>query len=489
MKKIFLLFTLTMLLFACSEEFLNKQPEDALSTGAYYNNPVEIKSGLVACYRSLQSIYSQSDLPLITELMSDDGKDFTWSSVWHLFQKTNSDSQGNIWNNSYKMIVNCNNIITIIDNYKPIDATEDALVKAYRGEATFLRALSYFNLVRIYGNLPKVVSHFDDPNTAFGIGRASTSDIYNTVIIPDLEYAFANCYKKGDNALKNEEARATKGAALTILGKVYLTMNNPTKAAETLKKLIVDKSAGTYSLLPVYSSIFATNNKFNAESIFEVNFNVSAGQPSYWFKWMGVDIGKRLSAPSSNQLLVEHNLMRDFVLSNELTRYTASIDSGKCPGDTPPIQAWASKLCPTASTVKNYVNTGTDNNYMVTRYADALLMYSEALMLNGQKTEALIYFNLVRARVRPSALITEADLTIDQIIHERRMELAFEGHRYFDLVRTGKAISVITKALMTKVDYDDKIYITGPIAEYQLILPIPVSEIQKDPTLTQNTGY
>ena len=489
MKNIFSLIILIMLMFGCSEDFLNKQPEDALSTGAYYNNPAEIKTGLIACYKNLQSIYNQNDLPLILELMADDGKDFGWSSVWHLFQKTNSNSQGNIWNNCFKMVVTCNNVITIIDNYKAKDATEESLLKVYRGEACFLRALGYFNLVRIYGDVPKVVEQFNDPNTAFGIGRTPAKDIYASVIIPDLEFAFANCLKKGDVALKNEEARATSGAALTLLGKAYLTINNSAKAVETLKKLIVDKAAGTYSLLPVYSSIFATNNKFNAESIFEVNFNVSAGQPSYWFKWMGVDIGKRLLAPSGNQLLVEHNLMRDFVNSNELTRYTASIDSGKCPGDTPPIQAWASKLCPTSSTVKNYVNTGTDNNYMVTRYADALLMYSEALLAAGQKAEALIYFNQVRARVRPTALITESELTLDQIIHERRMELAFEGHRYFDLVRTGKAVAVITKALMTKVDYDDKIYITVPIAEYQLILPIPVSEIEKDPTLTQNTGY
>lgn len=489
MKKIFSLIILTLLLFSCSEDFLNKQPEDTLSTGTYYNNPAEIKTGLVACYKNLQSIYNQGDLPLIIELMSDDGKDFTWSGVWHIFQKTNSDSQGNIWNNCFKMIVNCNNVISIIDNYKPLNSTEDVLVKAYRGEACFLRALGYFNLVRIYGDVPKVVEPYADPNSAFGIGRTAVNDIYNSVVIPDLEFAFANCYKKGDAALKNEEARATKAAALTILGKVYLTMNNPAKAAETLKKLVVDKAGGNCSLLADYKSVFATNNKFNAESIFEVNFNVAAGQPSYWFKWMGVDIGKRLSAPSSNQLLVEHNLMRDFVNSKELTRYVATIDSGKCPGDTPPIQAWASKLCPAASAVKSYVNTGSDNNYMVTRYADALLMYSEALMLTGQKADAITYFNQVRGRVRPKDLITEADLTIDQILHERRMELAFEGHRYFDLVRTGKAIPVITKALMTKVDYDDKIYITNSIPEYQLILPIPVGEIQKDPTLTQNKGY
>lgn len=489
MKNIFLIVILLIFAFSCSEDFLNKQPEDALSTGTYYNNTDEIKTGLVACYKNLQSIYNQGDFPLIIELMSDDGKDFGWSSVWHIFTKTNSNSQSGIWNNGYKMIVNCNNIISIIDAYEAKSTNEEELLKAFRGEACFLRALSYFNLVRIYGDVPKVVEPFSDPNSAFGIGRTGKNSIYTDVIIPDLESAFANCYKKGDSALKNEEARATKGAALAILGKVYLTMNNPAKAAETLKKLIVDKAGGSYSLLPDFKSIFQPNNKFNAESIFEVNFNVSAGQPSYWYRWMGVDIGKRLGTIYSNQLLVEHNLMRDFVLSNELTRYVATVDSGKCPGDTPPIQAWVTKLAPTPATVKSYGNTGTDYNYMVTRYADALLMYSEALLLTNQKADALIYFNMVRARVRPNAPITTNDLTLDQILHERRMELAFEGHRYFDLVRTGKAISVITQSLMTKVDYDDKIYITGPIAEYQLILPIPVGEIEKDPTLSQNSGY
>ena len=225
---------ISILMAACSDSFLDKQPEDALSTGAYYNNPAEIKTGLVACYKNLQNIYNQNDFPLIIELMSDDGKDFGWSSVWHIFTKTNSSSQSNIWNNCYKMIVNCNTIIDIIDKYEAKNTAEETLVKAYRGEATFLRALGYFNLVRIYGDVPKVVAPFADPNSAFGIGRTPINEIYNSVIIPDLEFAFANCYKKGDDALKNEEARATKGAALTILGKVYLTMNNPTKAAEAL---------------------------------------------------------------------------------------------------------------------------------------------------------------------------------------------------------------------------------------------------------------
>jgi len=109
-------------------------------------------------------------------------------------------------------------------------------------------------------------------------------------------------------------------------------------------------------------------------------------------------------------------------------------------------------------------------------------------MNTGNKEEAVKYVNQVRTRVNLPA-ITAADLDLDRILLERRLELTFEGHRFFDLVRTGKAVEVLTKALMTKVDYDDFIAISEPIAENQLILPIPVGEIEKDQTLQQNPGY
>lgn len=490
MKKYFLLIIIAIMFMGCAKSFLETQPEDTLSPDTYFSNTTEIKTGLAACYKKLQSVYNQGDLPLVTELMSDDGKDFYWSGVWHIFTKTNANSQSGIWTNNYKMIVNCNNILTIIDKYAPNHPTEATDLNAFRGEARFLRALAYFNLVRMYGAVPKVVTPFSDPNKAFGIGRAPVDTIYNKVIIPDLEFASANCYNKGDNALSGQEARATKGAALTILGNVYLTLNNHAKAAETLKKLIVDKVAGpNYSLMPSFSAIFQPANKLkNTESIFEVNYNIAAGQPSYWFKWMGVDITAKLSSGGQSQLLVEHNFMRDYTNSKDWIRYAATVDSGKCYGATPPIQAWAKKLCPPADQLKSFNSTGSDFNYIVTRYADALLMYAEALMVLKQNDAAVVYFNQVRTRAGMPA-ITAAQLDIDMILHERRMELAFEGHRYFDLVRTGKAIDVITKDLMTKVDYDDKIYISGPIPAYQLILPIPVGEIQKDATLLQNPGY
>jgi starch-binding outer membrane protein, SusD/RagB family len=495
MKNYYIPLLLCIISLGCSEDFINRQPEDDLSLGTYFTNPAEIKTGLTGCYKQLQTIYftKEDHLPLTVELMSDDLKDFHLDDEFHLFTKTNSDSRSVLWESSYKMIVNCNNIIQSIDNYHPLNEAEDLIIKAYRGEASFLRALSYFNLVRLYGDVPEVTKPFNDPNEAFGIGRTPVNEIYERVITPDLEFAVANCYKKGDVALKGEEARATSGAALTILGKVYLTLNDPAKAEETLKKLIIDKVAGNYSLFPNFQNYFLPSNKFNSESIFEVNYCNAAGQHSDFFRWMCPDIGSKLCAKKQDeQVAVEHNMMREFVNSNEKIRYTSSVDSGKVSSASPPLQPWARKLTPPPAEIKNYavnVPGGCDYNYHVTRYSDALLMYAEALMLLNRKSEALPYINLVRTRSGMTAITDPASLNIDVILHERRMELAFEGHRYFDLVRTGKAIEKISYALLTKIDYDDQINRNGIIEAYQLLLPIPVEEIEKDPTLTQNEGY
>lgn len=479
-------------MFSCSEDFLDRQPEDTLSSGAFYNNPAEIKAGLVACYEPLQDIYAHNQLPQYLEIASDDAKDVLWQSADYLFKKTSSNSRSSLWQNYYKMIVNANNIIDIIDNYPALNAAEQELLNAYKGEARFLRALAYFNLVRLYGDVPKVVERLNDPASAIGIGRTSVIEIYNTVIIPDLEFAIDNCYKKAN--LQGEEARASKGAAMTILGKVYLTIGDHAKAAAVLKRLIVDKEAGNYQLLSDFADIHKFENKFNAESIFEVNYNATAGQPSFLFRWMTNENGYRYGVSTGGGPVVMFNLMEAFVAENDWisdpdwSRYNATLDSGILIGGSPELQPWPKKFTPEKSTLSQYNIIGTDNNYMITRYADALLMYGEALFGSNQASEAVVYFNMVRERAGLKGL-TADQLDIDRILHERRLELAFEGHRFFDLVRTNKAIEKISWALMTPVGFDDRIFTSEPIEEYQLLLPIPVGEIEKDATLLQNPGY
>ena len=485
MKKIFSIIVLTIVMSGCSDSFLIRQPEDTLAPGVFFNTPDDIKTGVIAVYQGLQYNFAVNSLPNILGQMSDDGTyyDGSWDVINTFYKNSSNSAYGN-WNALYKMIVNANNIIDIADKYKPSGNNEAVVVKAYRGEACFLRALAYFYLVRLWGDVPKVVERLNDPGSVLGIGRTPVNDIYMKVIIPDLEYAFANCY---------EGARATKGAALTILGKVYLTLNNHAKAAETLKKLIVDKEAGTYSLLSDFSKIWLPSNKFNSESVFEVNYNRAAGSPSFYFRNMTMNtawfsnnsMGLNMKTPNG-QFTGEKNLMDEFVAYKEWTRYKVTVDSGFTYGRD--IVPFPLKLMPPIKEVNQYDNIGTDYNYMITRYADALLMYAEALMVLGQKDVAATYINQVRARVN-MAPITAADLNIEWILHERRMELAFEGHRYFDLVRTGKAIEYISRVLIGKNRYQPVELRKDPIEAYQLLLPIPIGEIEKDQSLTQNPGY
>lgn len=489
MKKLVSILIISIILLSCSKSFLDRQPEDTLSPGAFYKTPQDIKSGLVGVYAGLPGLFAYNSLPHILAQLSDDGTMAYQQEVWHTFYKNNTHSAPELWNGFYKMIVNANNIIDIIDEFVTTNEADETNIKAYRGEASFLRAFAYFYLVRLYGDIPMIVKHFDDPSAAFGVGRAPVNDIYTKVIIPDLEFAFSNCYKKGDPALAGEGARATKGAALTVLAKVYLTMKDYTNAASTLKKLIVDKEAGTYSLLTDYSKIWLSTDKFNSESIFEINYNVQAGIPSFYFKNMTIETAFILgmSGGGWGQFTAEKNLMEEYVVNEEWTRYRVSVDSSSSPNNNL-IQPTPLKLMPPLDEVVKYDLIGTDYNYMVTRYADALLMYAEALMQLGQKDLAVPYVNQVRARVNMPD-ITAIELDIDRILHERRMELAFEGHRYFDLVRTGKAIEYISRDLMSNNDYESRVFRSELIPEYQLILPIPVTEIEKDRTLTQNSGY
>jgi starch-binding outer membrane protein, SusD/RagB family len=490
MKKIFLsIIFINIVVFGCSESFIDKHPEDTLSPGVYFATPDDIKTGVVAIYKPLQTIFQVTQLPHILGQMSDDGTRAFSRTVYHTFHKSNAHSQSGFWNNFYKMIVNANNIIHIINNYTPRSPQEEVVIKAYMGEASFLRALAYFYLVRLYGDVPVFTERWEDPGMAFGIGRTSVNAVYTKVIIPDLEFAANNCYKKGDPAIASEGARATQGAALTMLAKAYLTINDHANAAATLKKLIVDKSAGNYALLNDFSQIWLPTNKFNSESTFEVNYNVAAGTPSHYFRNMTNTTGYSIYniSSTSGQYTITKDCMDAFYVNEEWTRFKHSADSAWTPLNGL-HQPFPVKMVPPLSTIKQFDQVGTNYNYMITRYADALLMYAEALMVLGQKDVAATYVNMVRERVGMPP-ITAADLDIDRILHERRMELAFEGHRYFDLVRTGKAIEYLSESLMNGNDYEIRIFRTTPIPENQLLLPIPVGEIEKDQSLTQNPGY
>ncbi|WP_082063718.1 RagB/SusD family nutrient uptake outer membrane protein [Draconibacterium sediminis] len=489
MNKLNILFAMVLVsLFGC-DDFLDKAPEDTLSPAVYYNNINELKTGLAGCYKVLQDIYTHDGgMYEYIEMVSDDGKDRQMTDPYHIFKKTNSHSASAIWTDNYLMIYRVNTLLGVLSTFEPATDAETKEVNAMMGECYFLRGLAYMNLVRTYGDVPKVTEKFGSPSEAFGIGRSSVSEIYNDVIIPDFQNAVSMCYVKGASQLNGEEARANKGSALMGLAKAQMEMQDFGSAETTLKRLIIDKESGEYGLMPNLTDVFDDANKFNKESIFEVNFNVAAGQPSFYFRNMSNDISFIVGTTYTNIFMVSHDLLQEFTEYGEEDRLFHSVDSGYVEGATPEFQAFPKKMAPSRAERAAIKDVGSDYNFIVYRYADALLMYAECLMNNGKTGDAITYINMVRERSNMEPLADDFNLDIYWVLHERRMELAFECHRFWDIKRTGKAIEIISEALMTVTGEDYGVQ-DKPIEEYQLLFPIPTGEIEKDQTLPQNPGY
>jgi hypothetical protein len=485
--RIFAIMSLIAVLGSC-ENFIDKLPEDTLAPGSYFNNKEELLTGVSGCYKVLQSIYQHDRMIRTVAYMGSTAKTITLSNVFRRFEKSVSDSEVNIYRDNFLMISRCNSMLKILGNFTTDVASEKREVEAMMGECHFLRGLAYFNLVRLYGELPLVIEEFASPMDAFGNGRSSVDDIYSKAIIPDFTKAAELCYKKGAPELNGQGARATKGSGLMGLAKAYLTINKTQEAEDVLKRLIVDKEGGEYGLLPNMSDVFKPENKFNKESIFEVNYNVAAGQPSWFFTLLQNDISYAIGMTRSSGVITTHSVLREFHEYGEINRFYATLDSGAVNG-VPPIQAFPVKMGPPRDKRAAITNIGSDYNFMVYRYADALLMYGEALMRNGKDGKPWI--NMVRQRSGMPKLEDDPKFTkldIYWILHERRMELVWEAHYYFDLVRTGKAVEILSDILMRVIDYDN-VPRSTPVPEYQLLLPIPTTEIEKDQSLVQNPGY
>ncbi len=382
-----------------------------------------------------------------------------------------------VWIDNYDGIQRCNTILNSIDN---IDM--DASTKAIRkGEAQFLRALSYFNLVRIFGDVPLVTTQTTDPFEAFGNGRDATSTIY-TQIINDLTAA-ASALPTSQSVV----GKATKGAANTLLGKVHLTLGNYGEAISALGNV------SGYSLLPNYADLFGSGNENNAESIFEVQY--TSGQGSS-FSVNGEGSGQGEGSVFANQfapfgggaLVVNGS-------ANGSNRPTADLWNSYNPTDLRRdvnIGDFGGVLYPKKLVEPTAGALDSDLNVIVLRYADVLLMHAEALNEQGYVADgpAFDLINQIRNRAGLTDLTSvtvtnQAEFRL-AIENERRWELAFENHRWPDLVRTGRAVEVMN----SHVTETSNIPLTLSISANQLLYPVPQNEIDTNPALLpQNTGY
>ncbi|MDR7129694.1 hypothetical protein J2X69_002039 [Algoriphagus sp. 4150] len=474
---------LVILMSACNSDFLDLAPISQENSTNFYKTASDMENALTAVYGSLQyggTYYSS--MHVIGELRSDNTEitnpnaganlqavdDFTNDAVNSISSTT--------WNAHYQGIQAANIVID-----KIVEVSMDEELKArYVGEAKFLRALLYFNLVRIYGDVPLVLQMITNPEQGYAFTRNSVEEVYAQIIADltvaetDLPYSYASA----------EAGRATKGAAMALLGKVYLTRKDWQAASQKLKDVIDASGQTGYRLMDSYGDIFGPTNENNAESIFEVQFSSSSNGEGSPFTNQFAPIGSGTAVVAVGNPLGQNIPTGDMDAAygeNDLRKEYSMATSYQLNGN----EVMHNYILKYSGTPAAYLDS--DNNWIVLRYADVLLMYAEALNeISFQPDgEAFVLLNQIRSRAGlpemtssasgPEYLITSQQEFRDAVAKERRVELAFEGHRWFDLIRTDEALNVLSDKGMQS---------------HHVLFPIPQSQIDINPgVIEQNPGY
>ena len=482
---------------SCSKSLLEKTDPTRVGTETFFKDETELDQGVNGVYSQLQDItrgafvYKEmpSDNTTLQINPQNRGGAVGWETLEYATWNSGTGDMAGIWRNYYSTLYNVNNVLE-----KTANSDIAADIKAQtEGELKFLRAYLYFDLVRYFGDVVLVTQNVKTPDEAFDLIRSSQADVY-TQIENDLKDALASL---PGNQPAEKTGRATKGAALCMLGEVYLTNKRYPDAVNTLKQVL---SLG-YSLMPSYADVFDPAKKNNAESIFEIQYqgdNDLGEWSSFEYSFAPYLSGDAVTGYDVGTLGGQNIPTNDIIAAYEPgdLRKNVSLQTGYTKNGVYNAIPYVSKY--------NHPHTikgRTNDNWPVYRYADVLLMLAEAINEDdGNGAEALGYLNLVRTRAGLVALAgLDRAAFRTAVLHERRIELAFENHRWFDLKRTKtpaelaafmNAHGVREKANPTcdrgGVAFNAQDYV---YTDNEYVFPIPASEILINSNLTQNSGY
>ena len=494
-KSAILIGSLVLGLSSC-EDFLEIPSETNLTSATFFKSQNDFVKAVNGAYAPLRGLFaSGANAATGSWLMGEMHSDNTRYKYNPNFRATidqeniadftvipTNSAALNKYRGYYSVIARANQILSTID-----DVEFDAAVKSnLRGQALFLRAFSYFDLVQYFGKLPLHL----EPSTSLtdvALPLSETSDIY-AQIIEDATEAAALLPDKS----VQEAGRATSGAAKTLLGNVHVVLKNWSSAETVLKEVV---NSGKYALVPDYANVFMTNNKNNSESVFEIQYR--QGQDGYSSNFVYSFFPMPITAPELTATMAKYGVTPAAV--NGLVQEGFNIPSPEIiaayePGDE---RKAASIGTATAGGVDypfilKYLHPHTtaaltDDNWPVYRYAEVLLLLAEALDEQGKSSEALPYLNAVRDRAGLDEIASTTGLR-DVIFNERRVELAFENKRWLDLVRTGRAVDVMT-AFGAKVKANPMDYYFPPgqqpvpaaFTTIDLLFPLPADEALLSP--------
>jgi hypothetical protein len=463
---------------SCSKSFLDLAPLSNANANNFYQTRSDFDLAVNNAYSTLYTMYGPLGLASYCgELLSDNATLYqvagsgtiTAGDKWAFRDYTVNPANNivsQLWSDCYIAMYNINIVLAKIQ-----PASLDASYKTQViGEMRFLRALYYFDMVRAWGDVPLVTRPISSEE-AFVNKRTPQAEVY-TQIIADLQFAAANLPAPDKVP---QPGRASNGAANTLLGKVYLTQGNKPAAAQVLQQVYSAYNVSVYDLLPDYGSLWGATlaQKNTKESIFEVQYKGAANSPSsiYWPAFAPFE-NFSITRYGGGMNQVTDDLYNEYEVGDK--RRDTSFDLGYFKNGNWIDIKFQTKWKDINAPIVNAAEAA-NNNFMILRYADVLLMLTEA-------TDDPQYMNKIRARANlplygtagyPSTKYATLALALE---HERRMEFAMEFHRWFDLKRTGRAVTVL-KAKGKQVE------------EYKMLLPIPQSARDQNISLSQNDKY
>lgn len=489
MKHHSLLLILPFILVSC-EGFLDVNPQSQLTQASFPTTASDALLATNAAYSSLRNWHFHSGGFPILDIMSDDGlkgsnPNDASGTVGPYDSFSHSPTQDGLdrwWAALYQGVRRANVVIEKVPDVPMAASLRDR----YVAEAKFLRALYYFDLVRAWGGVPLVTT----PEPALKIPRATAEQVY-ALIIEDLEDAIAVLPEKSAYGAA-DLGRASKGAAKALLGKVHLFRGRSDLAAPLFLEVI---TSNQYDLEAVFTDANGKNGEHGVESVFEIGAIETENQAgNQYANTQGVrgtpNRGWGFNRPTIN--LRNQFAANDPRLKGTIIDLGDVIDGVTIVGDSStPDQVTDANgnvieiECYNRKVWIPGISTGTQfgHNRRLIRFADVLLMAAEALNETDQPAAALTHLNRVRQRARqgnagilPDVTTTDKAQLRDAILQERRVELALEGHRFWDLVRTNRAASVLGPL--------------GFVTGKHELLPIPQNEIDiSQGTLTQNPNW
>jgi hypothetical protein len=478
--KFLALLVITMLVSSCEDTFLSPDLTTGINADSYYTNDEEIEKAVVNIYDGIQGVNAAANTSstanhgiqvefYVTEMRSDNTRTKSQEGESAQFDSFSVEATNGIvydyYKSFYNVIFRAN---VVLDN---LESATEANATRFEAEAKFLRAYAYFNLVRLYGDIPLVDQVVTPENKEITFTRVATAKVYE-LINSDLITATNGLT---DNGSKN---RASLAAAEALLAKVYLTQPSPNySGAQTLCENLMQPARG-FSLISNFDDIFF--NEGNDEVIFAIGFESGSSVDSQNFsaEWLNA-VGRTSGV---NYATTEAVAALD-AMGGDRTAFSYRVDVGQ------PTQNQTIKYLPNGedggADGKTFSSNAqlAGNDWIVLRYADVVLMHVEAILAGGTSTTSSVAVNSFNSIRQRANVADDADneITKLELLDERRVELAFENHRLFDLIRMGEAINTFSTFS------SDNAY---GFSTTDLLLPIPQYEINlSQGLLTQNPGY